>query len=323
MDRKFVNAQPATGNPSAGLGIGSTEDERAELLRWIVGPSTPPAVRLRCEIVLAGAEGKPNAAIARDFGVSPQMVGKWRARFRAGGVPALQDRPRSGAPRTIATDTVQAVVDATLTEPPANGVRWTKRDLAARVGISPSSVVRIWQRFGITPGSHREVDGQYLAAATWCALFIAPPETVMVVAVDGARGAGIVAPTGDAAPPQGIARRRRLAELLSERGGAGDRGELARFLRTVQQRVSHRHEIHLICHGHRAHDLEAIVRAQERNHALHLHFAPSKDFWLTLVERYLGLLAPAAGTEAAPVPAVDRILHSAARTRRPFTWYQP
>ncbi|MGW0246260.1 helix-turn-helix domain-containing protein [Nocardia goodfellowii] len=301
-----------------------TEDERAVLWRCLVRPSTSRVVLLRCKIVLAGAEGRPNAEIAREFGVSPQMVGKWRARFREGGLPALQDRPRSGAPRTIPVKTVQAVVDATLTEPPANGVRWTKRDLADRVGISPSSVVRIWQRFGVAPDSHRDVEPQYSAAAMWCALYVTPPQTALVVAVDPASGAKIDARTGSTAPTQGIARRRRLTELLSQPSGARDRGELARFLRTVQQRVSARHEIHLICHGHQAPDIEAIVRAQERNHALHLHLAPSKDFWLTLVERYLGLLAPNAGTAGtAPVPAVDRMLHSASRTRRPFTWYQP
>ncbi|OXM70721.1 hypothetical protein CF166_20495 [Amycolatopsis sp. KNN50.9b] len=99
-----------------------TEAERQALTRWIGLPSTSQAVVLRCKIVLACEEGRTNVDIAREFGVSAQVVGKWRARFREGRLPALKDRPRSGAPRTIAEEQVQAVVDATFTEPPPNGV---------------------------------------------------------------------------------------------------------------------------------------------------------------------------------------------------------
>jgi len=38
-----------------------------------------------------------------------------------------------------------------LEEVPEGATHWSKRELAARVGISPTSVHRIWHTFGLQP----------------------------------------------------------------------------------------------------------------------------------------------------------------------------
>ncbi|MFF4838243.1 helix-turn-helix domain-containing protein [Streptomyces sp. NPDC001315] len=48
---------------------------------------------------------------------------KWRARFAADGLEGLVDRPRSGAPRTITDEQVEALVARTLRCPPAAASR--------------------------------------------------------------------------------------------------------------------------------------------------------------------------------------------------------
>ncbi|WP_309500300.1 helix-turn-helix domain-containing protein [Streptomyces shenzhenensis] len=53
---------------------------------------------LRSRIVLACAEGLPNAQVADDLGVSRETVRKWRSRFAANRLESLADRPRSGPP---------------------------------------------------------------------------------------------------------------------------------------------------------------------------------------------------------------------------------
>ena len=55
----------------------------------------------RARIVLLVAEGKPLDQIARQLGVRPNVVRTWADRYRAGGLDALEDRPRSGRPRTF------------------------------------------------------------------------------------------------------------------------------------------------------------------------------------------------------------------------------
>jgi predicted transcriptional regulator len=55
----------------------------------------------RARIVLLVADGKPLDRIARQLGVRPNVVRTWADRYRAGGLAALEDRPRSGRPRTF------------------------------------------------------------------------------------------------------------------------------------------------------------------------------------------------------------------------------
>ena len=54
--------------------------EREVLERWARRPKSSQALALRCRIVLAAAEGKPNTAIAHELGCNRATVGKWRDR---------------------------------------------------------------------------------------------------------------------------------------------------------------------------------------------------------------------------------------------------
>jgi len=55
----------------------------------------------RARIVLLAAEGVPLERIARQLGVDRNVVRTWVDRDRASGLAALEDRPRSGRPRTF------------------------------------------------------------------------------------------------------------------------------------------------------------------------------------------------------------------------------
>ena len=92
-------------------------------------------------------------------------------------------------PRTITDAQVEEVIVRTLEETPAGATHWSKRDLARQVGISPTSVHRIWRSFGLQPwrtedfkispdplliDKIRDVVGLYLA----------PPANAAVFAVD-------------------------------------------------------------------------------------------------------------------------------------------
>jgi class 3 adenylate cyclase len=55
----------------------------------------------RARIVLLAADGVPLDRIARQLGVDRNVVRMWVDRYRVGGFAALEDRPRSGRPRTF------------------------------------------------------------------------------------------------------------------------------------------------------------------------------------------------------------------------------
>ncbi|MDQ6676696.1 MAG: helix-turn-helix domain-containing protein [Acidobacteriota bacterium] len=53
--------------------------------------------------------------------ITGATVGKWRERFRNGGLGGLLDKPRVGAPRKIADKQIEAVVTKTLESMLAQG----------------------------------------------------------------------------------------------------------------------------------------------------------------------------------------------------------
>ena len=55
----------------------------------------------RARMVLLADTGMPLDQIARTVGADRTIVRTWLDRYRAGGLAALQDRPRSGRPRTF------------------------------------------------------------------------------------------------------------------------------------------------------------------------------------------------------------------------------
>ena len=132
-----------------------TGDERRTLEGWVNRRSTAQGLALRARIVLACAQGGSNIAVAARLGVNRGTVNRWRARFLRDRLDGLADEPRPGVPRTITDAQVEEVVVRTLEETPEGSTHWSKRELAARVGISPSSVLRIWRAFGLQPGGRR------------------------------------------------------------------------------------------------------------------------------------------------------------------------
>ncbi|MGH8647433.1 MAG: hypothetical protein ACREX4_24430 [Gammaproteobacteria bacterium] len=45
----------------------------------------------------------------------------------------------------------QAIVRMTTQEAPPRGTHWSSRTLAARIGVSDTTVLRIWQQHGLKP----------------------------------------------------------------------------------------------------------------------------------------------------------------------------
>lgn len=65
---------------------------------------------------------------------------------------ALADAPRPGEPRKITDEQVGVLVTRTLMEKgPGQDSHLSTRTMAAEVGLSQSSVSRIWRAFGLKP----------------------------------------------------------------------------------------------------------------------------------------------------------------------------
>jgi transposase len=175
------------GRPKAEL-VRSAE-ERLALERLANRHKTAQAMAVRARIVLCCAKGDTNRDVAQQLGVSEAMVGKWRRRFVEHRLDGLSDDPRPGAPRTISDDQVEAVIVKTLEEKPDDATHWSTRSMAERMGMSQTTIRRIWGAFGLQP--HRAESFKLSTDPLFVekvrdivGLYLDPPERAMVLCVD-------------------------------------------------------------------------------------------------------------------------------------------
>ena len=99
----------------------------------------------RASIVQEAMAGRSLRAVASQFGVSAQTVGKWVRRYRQEGSAGLADRscrPRR-SPRATAKRRVARIVELRRT-------RLTCRHIAHLCGVSPATVARVLRRAGLS-----------------------------------------------------------------------------------------------------------------------------------------------------------------------------
>jgi transposase len=291
-----------------------SEDERRTLENWVRRRSTAQGLALRARIVLACADGGSNTAVAARLGVNFKTVSRWRARFLRARLDGLTDDPRPGVPRTITDAQVEEVVVRTLEEIPEGGTHWSKRELARRTGISPTSVHRIWRSFGLQPwrtetfktspdplltGKIRDVVGLYLA----------PPANAAVFAVDEKPQIQALQRTAPVLPMIPGAPERRsfdyvrhgTVDLFAALNTATGKviGKLSAqhravdfrdFLDEIDRQVEPGLDIHVICDNLSAHKAPVVQKQLLAHPRVQLHFTPTCSSWISQVERWFAEL---------------------------------
>jgi hypothetical protein len=140
-------------------------------------------------VVLLIADNVSGAEIARMSGYSVVQISRLRRRFAEERLSGLQDKPRSGRPLKISVRKRAQVVAMTLKPPPPGVTHWSSRDLAGEVGVSHSTIHRIWRAHDLQP--HRietfkfSTDPQAEAKIhDVVGLYLNPPTNAVVLSVD-------------------------------------------------------------------------------------------------------------------------------------------
>jgi transposase len=312
VDRRHVRAD-GRGRPLAPLTV--TDEERAVLERWRRRPKTAAGLAMRARIVLAAAEGLSNLAVAERVGCHPATVTTWRARFLASGLAGLSDEYRSGRPRTIGDDHVEAVVTKTLEELPTDGsTHWSTRSMAQASGLSQTAISKIWRAFGLKP--HRvdtfkiSTDPHFVDKVhDVVAVYLNPPERAVVVCVDEKTGIQALDRTQPSLPmfsgspataTHDYIRHGTIDLYAALNVGTGhvitrtDRRhraiEFRKFLDLIADDVPPDLDVHVILDNASTHKTPAIQRWLQRHPRFELHFTPTSSSWLNLVERWFAEL---------------------------------
>ncbi len=124
-----------------------TEEQRSQLQSYARGRKVARRLVERASMILLAAESKENLEIAEELKISRHTVARWRERFLELGIQGLEkDAPRPG--RTPRLD-IEEIIRKTTQEKPENATQWSTRSLARAVGVSESSVRRVWHAHGL------------------------------------------------------------------------------------------------------------------------------------------------------------------------------
>ena len=135
----------------AGISINVSAADRKRLQAVVRDRNASQKHAWRAEIVLLSADGVGTNEIMRRTGKSKTCVWRWQERFvREGFDGLLRDKTRPSRIRRLGEDVAERVVALTLQDPPVEATHWTGAMMAKAVGVSVSSMQRIWRSHGQT-----------------------------------------------------------------------------------------------------------------------------------------------------------------------------
>ncbi|PZR62980.1 MAG: IS630 family transposase [Chloroflexi bacterium] len=333
-------------HPAPPLAVSECE---AEALRAMArAGTTEQRTVMRARIILRAADGAAHIAVADELGVSVPTVLLWRRRFKEQGLAGLADAPHPGRPRVYGRELRERILAETLTRPEGT-THWSTRRLAKRVGVSASTVGRVWQEGRLKP--HRSEtfkfsrDPQLVAKVTEVVgLYLAPPERAIVLSVDEKTQIQALDRTQPMLPlrPGQVERHTHdykrngtlsLFAALEVGSGAVTHQARARhtgadflaFLRRLA-RAYPSGEVHVVLDNVSTHKTPAVQRWLGRHTRFSFHFTPTSASWMNQVETWFSILTRQAirrgsfESVRALSAAIERFTRDWNAGATPFTW---
>lgn len=266
-------------------------------------------------MILLSAEGVPGLEIAERVGITKQHVSRIRARFVAGGVDGLAEQPKAGRKdHAVPAETVEMIVQTTLSPPPAGRSRWTTRLLARRFKVTSATISRILRANGLKPHLVRTYkvsrDPEFAEKVKdIVGLYLCPPDNAIVLSVDEKTSIQALERTQLPLPlRQGRAARHthdykrhgvldlyaalnlatgEVAHACSESHTAAD---FLAFMKLVA-RQNPRRQLHVVLDNSSTHSTPEVNAWLAKNPRIHFHYTPTSASWLNQVEGFFGILA--------------------------------
>jgi transposase len=327
-----------------------TDEERAELNRWAQSRTLPAGDVFRARLVLALAEGQSYSEIEASLGTSRPTIARWKARFEELGIPGLDPQHKGSKPRTATPATQARVLRKTTQKPEDGSTHWSCRKMAAALGLSKSTVHRIWTQARVKP--HRlerymaSNDPQFEEkAADIIALYMNPPQHAAVFCVDEKtaiqaldRLDPVLPLSPGRAEKHGFEYYRHgtlslyaaldvtTGQVLGKTAPRHTSAEFISFLNHIVGKTPAAKEIHIVLDNLSAHKTAAVKEFLDNNPRVKFHFTPTYSSWLNQVEIWFAkiernVIARGVFTSVADLSRkLMKYIRLYAKSAKPFRW---
>ena len=334
-----------------GISIEVTPADRGRL-QSIVGDRNSPQKHVwRARIVLLSADGLGTMAIMRAVGKGKTVVWRWQERFMQEGVAGLtRDKTRPPRLAPLPAETVDRVIELTNQAPPHQATHWTAPAMAKAIGISPSSVRRIWAGQGLQPHRVRAFklsnDPNFAdKLKEVVGLYIDPPAHAVVLSIDEKSQIQALDRTQPGLPMK----KGRCATMTHDYKRHGTttlfaaldvlegkvigccmqrhrHQEFIRFLNTVEREVAADQAVHVVLDNYATHKHPKVKAWLQRHSRFTFHFTSTSCSWANAVEGWFAKLTRQRlkrGVFTSIVElqaAINRFIADANGKPKPFVW---
>jgi transposase len=265
----------------------------------------------RARMILLAAQGWQNKEIAAEVRLDRRQVALWRQRFLGGGIDALrQDAPRSGRTPTVTADMQSRILQVTLHAKPAAATHWSTRTLAEHLGLSATTIRRVWQRNGIKPHLQRtfklsrdpRFEDKLLDVV---GLYLNPPEHAVVLSCDeksqiqalDRTQPGLPMKAGRAGTVTHDYKRHGTTTLFAALNTLDGtvismceprhrHEEWLKFMRLIDRKAPKHLSLHLVIDNYATHSHPDVQAWLAKHPRFVMHFTPTGASWLNMVERF-------------------------------------
>jgi transposase len=288
-----------------------SQEQEDDLQRLARSRSLPARLAERSKMLLLCAAGHTVEQTAGQLGVVRQTVSRWLGRYIEQGWAGVEkDAPRSGRPPLILPSKIAEIVEKTTQQRPAGSTHWSTRTMAPTVGVSASSVRRIWRAHGLQP--HRVKNFKLSNDPRFAEkmedvleLYLHPPADAMVWSLDekcqiqalDRSQPGLPWKKGRCGTMTHDYKRHGTTTLFSamntQDGSVIDvcmpthnHQDWIRFLKLIDGRTPPHKVLHLIMDNYSAHKTPEVHNWLKSHPRFHVHFIPTSSSWLNQVERF-------------------------------------
>jgi transposase len=326
-----------------------TDEQREELKEWAQSRTLPAGDVFRARLILALAEGWSYSQTKQRLHTSAPTISRWKQRFERDGIAGLEPQHKGSQPRVADAQVQARIARKTQQKPPDGSTHWSCRKMAEAVGVSKSTVQRVWAQARLKP--HRlerymaSDDPQFEEkAADIIGLYINPPQHAAVFCVDEKTAIQALDRLDPVLPlsPGRVERhgfeyyRHGTLSLYAAldvktgkvHGMTAPRHTSQQFIAFLEGLLKRTRakEIHVVLDNLSAHRTKHVERFLEAHPRVRIHFMPTYSSWLNQVELWFAkiqrdVIARGVFTSVADLGRkLRRYIRVYSKSAKPFRW---